>query len=107
MKEAGITKNEIREFSRQLNLPTWDKPAYACLLTRIPHYTEIKEEELTRIEIAEKFLIDLGFKAVRVRSHGEIARIETDPVHFSKINDPEIKPKIIQKLKSTGYKYIT
>jgi len=77
------------------------------LLTRIPHDTEIKEEELTRIEIAEKFLIDLGFKAVRVRSHGEIARIETDPVHFSKINDPEIKPKIIQKLKSTGYKYIT
>lgn len=107
LKEAGITKSEIREFSRQLNLSTWDKPAYACLLTRIPHDTEIKEEELTRIEIAEKFLIDLGFKAVRVRSHGEIARIETDPVHFSKINDPEIKSKIIQKLKSIGYKYIT
>ena len=107
LKEVEITKNQIREFSRQLNLPTWDKPAYACLLTRIPHDTEIKEEELTRIEIAEKFLIDLGFKAVRVRSHGEIARIETDPVHFSIIIDPDIKLKIIEKLKSTGYKYIT
>jgi uncharacterized protein len=105
--ETGITKNEVREFSRLLNLPTWDKPAYACLLTRLPYGTEINNEELSRIEIAEKSLIDMGIKAVRIRSHGEIARIETDQVHFPRLTDPEIKSKIIKKLKSAGFKYIT
>jgi len=107
LKENNIGKQEIRNFSRLLGLPTWEKPAYACLLTRLPYGSLVTEEELYRIELAEKFIIDMGFKAVRVRSHGEIARIEIPREKICELIDEVISDKISIKLKEIGYKYIT
>jgi uncharacterized protein len=105
--ENNITKTDVRNFSKLLNLPTWDKPAYACLLTRIPYNTEIKEEELRRIEHAEVFLMGLGFRSVRVRSHGKLVRIEVDKSMIPDIMQESIREKIVSKLKSMGFEYIT
>jgi uncharacterized protein len=105
--EAGITKDEVREFSKEMGLPSWDKPPYACLLTRLPHGTEIKNEELERIEKAEKFIMDMGYRAVRVRSHGNLARLETDPHVISEITSKEKSAVITRKLRDLGYEYIT
>ncbi|MCK4750835.1 MAG: ATP-dependent sacrificial sulfur transferase LarE [Bacteroidales bacterium] len=77
--ESGFTKADIRKASREMDLHTWEKPAFACLLTRIPYNTRINEELLRRIERAETFLIGLGIRAVRVRAHDNLARIETEP----------------------------
>ena len=107
LTECGITKQEIRDFSKQLNLPTWDKPAYACLLTRIPYDTELKIDELQRIERSEKFMMDLGFKAVRVRSHNYIARIELEKNRIAQIFENNLADKIATTLKSYGYKYVS
>jgi len=104
---TGITKEEVREFSKQLGLPTWDKPAYACLLTRLPHGVEVKQEELTRIEQAEKFLIDLGYRAIRVRSHSNLARIETDPGLIAEMVTGDSVNKIVSAFREIGYEYIT
>ncbi len=86
LKENGFGKQDIGRLSRMLGLPTWEKPAYACLLTRIPYNTAVEDVMLRRIENAEKFLIDLGIKAVRVRAHGDIARIEVDPSPVKKVS---------------------
>jgi uncharacterized protein len=105
--ENNITKEDVRNFSKLLNLPTWDKPAYACLLTRIPYNTEIKEEELRRIENAEVFLMGLGFKGVRVRSYHGLARIELNISRIADIFHNTLRERIVSKLKSIGFKYIT
>lgn len=105
--ENKITKADIRNFSRILKLETWDKPAYACLLTRIPYNTEIKEEELIRIEQAELYLMKLGFKGVRVRSHNNIARLEVDKSQMNDIFKNDLNSKIAGKLKEIGFTYIT
>lgn len=107
LKENGFGKQDIRKFSRIMDLPTWEKPAYACLLTRIPYNTHVKEDLLRSIEKAEKFLIDLGIRAVRVRVHGDLARIETDPKMISKILEENLFKIIGDKLKSFGFKYVT
>lgn len=105
--ETGFTKKDIRHYSEKLNLPTWNKPAYACLLTRLPYNHEITEEEIQRIELSEKFLMDIGFKAVRIRSHGDLARIEV-PAENRKDLIAESTSKIIaDKLKEFGYNYVT
>ncbi len=105
--ENNITKEDIRYFSRLLNLETWDKPAYACLLTRIPYNTRISMEELRRIEQAEVFLMTLGFKGVRVRSHNNLARIELNKDRIADIFKNSIRDKIVNKFKDIGYTYIT
>ncbi|MGE5153368.1 MAG: ATP-dependent sacrificial sulfur transferase LarE, partial [Bdellovibrio bacteriovorus] len=79
LAECGFTKADVRALARRLGLPNWDKPAYACLLTRLPQGTPVTEETLRRIESAERCLIDLGYPGVRVRTHGDLARIELDP----------------------------
>lgn len=107
LKEAGFTKNDIRRYSWINNLPTWDKPAYACLLTRIPYDTPVETDNLRRIEKAEKFLIDLGIRAVRVRVHNELARIETEPALIKKIIQENLIERISRELKSYGFKYVT
>jgi uncharacterized protein len=90
--DAGLTKTEIRTLSRAMDLPTWDKPALACLSSRIPHGTPISLKALTQVDRAESFLRRLGVGQVRVRHHGEVARIEVEPQDFSLIrsNEPEI-----------------
>jgi len=105
--EAGLTKKEIRELSRDEGLEIWDKPAMACLLTRIPYDTEITEEMIRMIDQAEEMLFDKGYPGIRVRVHGELARIECLPGYMEKIIlDPE-REYIIRHLKKIGFRYIS
>lgn len=107
MIEAGLTKPEIRYISRQLNLPTWDKPAMACLSSRFPYGTRITGELLARIEAAEEYLrADLGFRDVRVRHHGEIARLEIGPAEMDRLLQADLRTQISRKLKTLGYRYV-
>lgn len=105
--QTGITKEEVRNFSKQLGLPTWDKPAYACLLTRLPHGVPVRVEELTRIERAERFLMDSGYRAIRVRSHGNLARIETDPGSIAKMVSENSAKRIATAFRKFGFEYVT
>jgi len=107
LKENGFGKKDIRRYSKILGLPTWEKPAYACLLTRIPYNTGVEDAMLRKIEKAEKFLIDSGIKAVRVRVNGDMARIEVDPSHIKKVIEKKRYKVINQKLKDLGFKYVT
>ncbi|TIH15833.1 ATP-dependent sacrificial sulfur transferase LarE [Marinifilum sp. JC120] len=105
--EAKLTKQEIRELSRRFNLSTWDKPSFACLLSRMPMDVEVTDEALRQVEQAEVFLMQIGFPAVRVRHHGEIARIEVPADRLQDfINANEIY-EINNKLKEFGYRHIT
>jgi uncharacterized protein len=105
LREAGLTKQEIRELSRRLGLPTWDKPAFACLASRIPYGTRIEPAVLTRLEAAECFLKGLGFRQVRVRHHGDIARIEVEPQEIERLAEPEIRRQVAEKFKELKYLY--
>lgn len=107
LKEAGLGKQEIRKLSKEMGLPTWDKPALACLATRIPYGEEITPEKLYRIGEAEKALRKLGLKQVRVRDHGTIARIEVLPEERALFADDELTALLIVKLKTLGYKYVS
>lgn len=104
--ECGITKDEIRLLSKELGLPTWDKPAYACLSSRFPYGEEITVKKLSMVEMAENFLIDLGFSGIRVRHHGDIARIELKREQINRMIDSELRDKVVKKLKEIGFKYI-
>jgi pyridinium-3,5-biscarboxylic acid mononucleotide sulfurtransferase len=99
--EANLHKAEVRELSRQMRLPTWDKPALACLSSRIPHGTPITLQSLTQVDRAEAFLKKLGVRQVRVRHHGETARIEVEPRDFSLVRAREIE--IAERLNSLGF----
>ena len=105
--ELGFTKDDIRIFSKKLNLPSWNKPPYACLLSRIPFATEITKEELQRIEKAETYLIHSGFNAIRVRSHGNLARIEIDRKLRKKFLKKDILDEVSKQLKKIGYTFVT
>ena len=105
--EAGLTKSEIRFLSKDMDLPTWDKPAQACLSSRIPYGTPVSVEALTRIAKAEEFLRGLGFKQLRVRHHGTVARIEVEPADFAALLDDEVRKSIAQHFHSIGYAYVT
>ena len=107
LREAGFTKEEIREISRRMQLPTWDKPSYACLSSRIPYGTRIVPDILRRLDEAEAFLKGLGFRQVRVRHHGDIARIEVEPGEIARLAAPEIRRQVTEKFKELGYLYIT
>jgi uncharacterized protein len=105
--ECKITKSEVREMSKDLNLLTWNKPAGACLLTRIPFDTRLEIDDINRIEKAEKYLRDKGIYAVRVRSHGDLARIEIDPTIRDQLFNTDFLDEISRKLKEYGFKYVT
>lgn len=107
MLDLGITKADIREMSKFLNLETWNKPAYACLLSRIPYNTCITDTELQRISEAENVLRDLSIIGSRVRSHGDIARIEVPTEHIEQLVRPDLREQIIQRIKACGYLYVT
>jgi len=107
LAEAGLTKKEIRTLSKKAGLPLWDKPAMACLLTRIPYDTEISEEMLRMIEKAEDLLFEKGFPGTRIRVHGDLARIECLPGYLEKIiNDPD-RENLVSNLKKIGFRYIS
>ena len=105
--EAELTKDDIRALSRDMDLPTWDKPAQACLSSRIPYGTTVTVEALTKIAKAEQFLRSKGFKQLRVRHHETIARIAIEPSDFSAITSEPLRSEINQEFKNIGYSYIT
>ncbi len=107
LKEAGLTKAEISILSKELNLPTWKKPPLACLATRFPYDNPFTQEDLKRVEQAEQFLMESGFNQVRLRDHGNIARIEIPEADFSRLLEKETKDKINAYLKNLGYNFIT
>ena len=97
--EVGLAKNEIRELSREMGLPTWDKPAQACLSSRIPYGTPVTIEALTRIAEAEKYLRGLGMGQLRVRHHDDVARIEVSPEDFRIVLDDQARQDISKKFR--------
>jgi pyridinium-3,5-biscarboxylic acid mononucleotide sulfurtransferase len=107
LKEAGLTKSEIRELSFKEGLPTWDKPSLACLASRFPYYSRIEKESLRRIGEAEAFLRRLGFRQIRVRHHDAIARIEIELAEFPKILRKGTPEKIVKCFHRLGYAYVT
>ncbi|MCR3761524.1 ATP-dependent sacrificial sulfur transferase LarE [Clostridium felsineum] len=104
--ECKLTKQEIRTFSKELGLKTWDKPSYACLLTRIPYGNELKVEDFEKIENAEKYMMSIGFRAMRVRCHGDLARIEVNRADRSKLFDEKLLDTISENIKKCGFKYV-
>jgi uncharacterized protein len=106
LEEAGLTKADIRAISQQIGLPTWDKPARPCLATRFPYNTRITAEGLAQVEAAEMFLAGPGFGDLRVRVHGNVARIEVPPAEIARLAQPEIRAQIVARLKELGYTYI-
>jgi uncharacterized protein len=107
LMESGLIKHEIRELSQKAGLPTWDKPAYACLLTRIPYDTKVTENDLRMVEKAEQFLFEKGFPGTRVRIHGDVARIECLPGYINKLVQEPERDNIINNLKNIGFRYIS
>jgi len=107
LAEAGLTKDDIRELSRERGLPTWDKPAMACLSSRIPYGTTVTVEALTRIATAEAALRALGLRQVRVRHHGDVARIETDRDGMLLLMDDAVRPNAAAAVKAAGYAYVS
>jgi len=105
--EAGLTKAEIRELARQAGLPVWDRPASACLSSRIPSGTPVTIENLKKVEDGEDAIRQLGFRQFRVRHHGELVRIEIAPDELSKALDPQITRKFTEIFKKLGFKYVT
>ena len=105
--DIGFTKKEIRDVSKSLGLPTWNKPATPCLSSRFPYGHKITVEALDRIEKAETFIRKYGVKELRVRNHSEVARIEVLPEDFPKIMNGPVRDEINNYLKSIGFKYVT
>ncbi len=105
--EAGFTKEDIRKFSKKLGLPTYSKPAMACLASRFPYHSRITKKKLREVEEAEECLKKLGFCWIRVRHHGNIARIEVSKDEISNVLNSEIRRKVVRKFKQIGFKYIT
>jgi len=106
LSEAGLTKADIRALSRERGLPTWDKPAMACLSSRIPYGTPVTVDALERIGRAEKALRELGLRELRVRHHGDVARIETDPAGMRLLTDDSVRLQAVERLKELGYLYV-
>ena len=107
LKEVEMTKLEIRFLSERMGLPTWDKPAFACLASRFPYGSKITKEKLQLVEKAEIFMRDLGFKQVRVRHHGSLARIEVAPEEREKLFDIQLWDEIGNAFKVFGFTYAT
>jgi uncharacterized protein len=106
LQEAGLTKEEIRQLSNTMGLSTWDKPSSPCLSSRFPYGEEITIEKLQRVEKAEAYLRQLGFKNLRVRHHQEIARLEIPKEDFPRLLEQD-QELLVQELKELGFKYVT
>lgn len=105
LRHAGLTKADIRELSKEMGLPTWNKPSFACLASRFVYGDTITEEKLAMVDKAEQKLLDLGFNQVRVRIHGKVARIEIERAEFQKIIQPDIADEINEYFRSIGFLY--
>ena len=105
--ESGLSKTDVREISRRLGLKTWDRPASACLSSRIPHGTSIDAAQLGRVEQCEDFLLQNGFTQVRVRAHGDVARIECPVADLPRLVEPLLSTRLAQRFKELGFRYVT
>jgi pyridinium-3,5-biscarboxylic acid mononucleotide sulfurtransferase len=103
--EAGMGKPEIRAAARRLGLPNWNKASFACLSSRIPHGTQVTVEALRQIESAEAAIKALGFMQVRVRHHGDVARIEVEPAEIAHLVSE--REKVVEALRSAGYRFVS
>ncbi len=106
LREAGLTKAQVRELSRLHKLKTWNIPAYACLASRVPYGSEITDEKLRMIEQGEDILHGYGLHQVRLRHHGDIARIEAVPEEMEVLMKPEIRTEVSFALKKIGFTYV-
>ena len=107
LHEAGMTKADVRQLSRELGLPTWDKPSFACLASRFPYGDAITREGLKQVAAAEQLLRDLGFGQLRVRHHGETARIEVGLDDLANVIQPGKRERIVSEFRKLGYLYVT
>ena len=107
LREAGLSKSDIRDISHLLGLPTWSKPAYACLASRFVYGEEITEEKLRMIDMAEQFLIEQGFYEERVRMHGNIARIEVAEKDIARLAEDKMRKRVYDRFRDIGFLYVT
>lgn len=107
LREAQLTKAEIRQLSKELGLPTWDKPSFACLASRFVYGETISEEKLSMVDRAEQRLLDMGFRQVRVRVHDSLARIEIQPSEFPKMLEGDTAAELDRYLREMGFAYVS
>ena len=106
LAEAGLSKQDIRDLARKMGLPMWDKPSLACLSSRIPYGTPITRELLTNIQAAEDIIRSIGIRQVRVRHHGDTARIEVEPADLARLAAGDVRQGVVDAFKGLGYVYI-
>jgi uncharacterized protein len=107
LKEVGLTKQEIRAYSKQLGLATWDRPSFACLASRFPYGTRITRERLRQVDRAEGLLREQGFRTFRVRYHGDLARIEVSEDDLARFLDAAFRKNVVDRLRELGFLYVT
>lgn len=107
LREAGLYKQEIRSLSREMKLPVWQKPSYACLASRFVYGEAITREKLARVEAAEDFLLACGFTQMRVRVHGDLTRIEVLPEDVERLMEPDMRKSVTERLRELGFAYVT
>ena len=107
LREAELTKAEIRLLSKELGLPTWDKPSFACLASRFVYGETITREKLSMVEQAEQLLLEMGFRQMRVRIHGTMARIELLPEDFPRLISPQVRETVCKGCKALGFSYVS
>ena len=107
LREAGLCKEDIRRLSRFRDLPTWDKPSFACLASRFPVGTRLSLDAVARVEQAENVLKREGFRQYRARHHGPICRVELDPGELAKALAPGVRERIVRDITAAGYRYVT
>ena len=105
LKDAGLGKDAIRKLSKQMGLPTWDKQSFACLASRFPYGEKITQEKLAMVDRAEQYLLNLGFKQIRVRHHGDTARIEVAGIERLKFFDLELMDNVYKQFQEIGFAY--
>jgi len=105
LAQAGVTKEEVRQMARKLGLPNWNKPASACLASRVPYGTEVTKKVLSKVEVAEEVLRNFGFKNFRVRHHGDVARLEVALEEFDLLF--ELRKELVQGVKKAGYIHVS
>jgi uncharacterized protein len=107
LKDAGLTKADIRQLSQEMGLPTWEKPSFACLASRFPYGETITKDKLRAIDVSEQILFDMGFKQVRVRHHGNLARIEVNPAEMERLMSAGTREDVWAKIKKAGFTYVS
>lgn len=107
LRDAALTKDEIRQLSREMGLTTWDKPSFACLASRFPYGEKITVRKLQMVDKAEQYLFDLGFRQVRVRLHGSVARIEVEEADLGKLLDAQTRNAVYARLKELGFTHVS